>query len=80
MQRNLPHEFAQFIREYTKAYDVPNDKATLLFLLKDLSPRTHFKVQLFAQVAGAAIKKQPLGLHRKIKYASEVSDADTDTI
>jgi len=79
-QINLAHEFAQFIKEYTKAYDMPNDMASLLFLLKDVSPRTHFKMLLMAQLAGSKIKKQPLGSKRKIKYASEVNDATTSSI
>ena len=79
-QINLPHELIQFIKEYAKAYNFPNDHAAFLFLLKDISPRLHFKGQLLAQVSGSILKKQPLGLKRKIKYSSEVTDADTNSI
>mgnify|MGYP003389067476 FL=1 len=79
-QINLPHELAAFIKEYTKTYKFPNDQATLIFMLKDLNPRLHFKGQLLAQLAASKIKKQPLGNKRRIKYESEVTDADIKSI
>ena len=79
-QRNLTGELIQFIKEYAKSYNFPNEHAAFIFMLKDLSPRMHFKTQLLAQVSGSILKKQPLGLNRKIKYSSEVTDADTDSI
>ena len=79
-QLNLPHEIIQFIKQYTKVYNFPNEQAAYIFLLKDLIPRGHFKSQLAAEVLGSKLKKQPLGSKRKIKYSSEVTDADTDSI
>jgi hypothetical protein len=79
-QRNLPGELIEFIKQYAKAYNFTNEHAAFIFLLKDLSPRLHFKGQLAAQVSGSVLKKQPLGLNRRIKYSSEVADADTNSI
>ena len=50
-QVNLPHELIQFIKEYAKAYNFPNEHAAFLFMLKDLSPRMHFKTQLIMEVS-----------------------------
>lgn len=79
-QINLPHEIIQFMKEFAKAYNFPNEHAAFLFMLKDFSPRIQFKSQLIMQVSGSILKKQPLGSKRRIKYSSEVADADTDSI
>jgi hypothetical protein len=79
-QKNLPSELIQFIKEFAKIYDFPNEQAAYLFLLKDVTPRLHFKNQLVAEIIGSKLKNQPLGSKRKIKYSSEVTDADTDSI